>query len=78
MDGQEVVDLLNEPGALAEVEETVPEDALPEELETTTEDMGESDPSTFVHQSQNSSMVEMLYGGNGTLSTTASPLKLGS
>lgn len=76
MDGQEVVDLLNEPGGLAEVEEMVPEDTMPEDLESTTEDMGEFDSFS---PSQNDSVVEMLYGPHGSLSSTsASPLKLGS
>jgi len=83
MDGQEVVDLLTTPGALAEVEESVPEDTQPEdEFFDTTEDMGESIPSSSSsfagHESQNESLVDMLYGGNGALSSVPSPLKLGS
>lgn len=84
MDGQEVVDILNEPGALAEVEETISEDTQPEEdFYDTTEDMGESIPSSsssFLvgNKIRNDSLVDMLYGGNGALSSIASPLKLGS
>lgn len=62
---------------MAEVEESAPEDAVPEEDFEGTEDMGESYPP---FASQNSSMVEMLYGEHGVFSASASlpsPLKLG-
>lgn len=77
-DGQDVINLLETPGALAEVEESVPEDAVPEEDFEGTEDMGESDPP--FSSSQNSSMVDMLYGEHGVFSASTSlpsPLRLG-
>lgn len=65
-DGQEVVNLLSQPGALEEVNASEPEDAQPEPL---TDDMGES------IQSQNPSIVDMLYGNGGALSSSCMPLR---